>query len=1533
MSEHLIEGFRLSPQQRRLWRLQSPGGAVSFVAQSAVIIEGPLKPETLRAALEQVVERHEILRTIFHHLPEIELPLQVIAGGRLCWRQEPRTMEGSLNEHRAELEAILNEARQPAFDLKNGPVLRALLFELADGSHLFIITLPSLLADPATLEKLLTEIWDAYAAGRGGEQPNAQTIQYADLSEWQNELLETEDANPGKEYWRRQHLLSARPLKLPYVNHSFDREPSEPSRLATRIPATLTAELKEMARASGCSLQALLLACWQILLCRLTGEPLMVTSTRFDGRNYAETENALGLCARYLPVRTHLAKSLSFAHVAKALFESLEESSEWQEYFIEESDQLPPGKKSDGLRIGFEYVQWPLPRQVAGLTVSFYELYSHFDRHDLKLSCVEKEDTLLLEFFYDAASFEKSVVDRLAGNLQALLKSALARPNISISRLEILSDAERQQLLSEFNDTAREIEHELCIHEVFEQQVKRSPDATALLFQKERLSYRELNERAGELAERLQALGVGPETLVGICVERSIEMIVGILAILKAGGAYLPLDPSYPKERLAFMLEDTHVPVLLTERPLLEQLPAYAAHTICLDQESAPLMNASSIALAKPSPDNPAYVIYTSGSTGRPKGVVISHRNLCHSTAARLSFYDASPARFLLTSSFAFDSSVAGIFWTLCSGGTLVLPEEGVQRDVPRLAELIAEHHISHLLTLPSVYALLLEHTRSQPLELPSTVIVAGEACHGELIRQHLEISARTDLFNEYGPTESTVWSAAYDCRSHDTKSPVPIGRPIMNTQVFLLDAELELVPVGFPGEVYIGGCGLARGYHNNPELTAERFIPDPFAGRAGARLYRTGDLARYTTDGNLEFLGRNDEQVKVRGFRIELREIESVLEQHNEVQQAVVLAREDQPGAQRLVAYVKPSSPRTPANDDLRQFLKAKLPDYMIPSNFVMVDMFPLTPNGKVDRKALKPPENFTRDTHHEYNAPRDRTEEVLSAIWSEILGVEQVGINDNFFELGGDSIRGIQAIARANRAGIQLTPQQLFQHQTIARLAAVAGSALVVRAEQGVLLGTVPLTPIQRWFFELDLPEPHHFNQSVLLEIRQALDFSLLEQAVSLLLIHHDGLRLRFERGGESDWRQAYGSTDGCAPVTQVTLQSRTEEEYRTAIQSADAQLQSTLDLSRGPVVRFTLFRSAQCLTDRLHIAIHHLAVDGVSWRILLEDLQLVYQQLARGEAPRLPPKTTSYQYWAERLSNYAQSEALRQEAAYWISQIGTFDTALPLDFKEEPHSNTVAAAQIVSRSLDEHETKALLSDVPRLQRVKIDDLLLTALARSIVWWTHHKSLLVCVESHGRQDIFADVDLSRTVGWFTTHFPLRLTLSDDADVGAELKTVKEQLRRVPNHGMGYGLLRYLSRDEQIKGQLEHLPPPRILFNYFGNLDQILPATSLFSMCRESMEHDRSLKTVRDFLLEVNAYVMDGRLTSEWAYSSKLHRRETIESLADAFIESLRVLIDYCRTAETAGLTPSDFPKATLNQTELDHLLSKLMASREGSA
>ncbi|MEH1899089.1 MAG: condensation domain-containing protein [Nostoc sp.] len=685
--------------------------------------------------------------------------------------------------------------------------------------------------------------------------------------------------------------------------------------------------------------------------------------------------------------------------------------------------------------------------------------------------------------------------------------------------------------------------------------------------------------------------------------------------------------------------------------------------------------------------------------------------------------------------------------------------------------------------------------------------------------------------------------------------------------------------------------------------------------------MYKTGDLARYLPDGNIEFLGRIDNQVKIRGFRIELSEIEAILTQHPQVRDAVAIAREDKPGAKTLAAYVIPKL-KQPTSNELRLFLKSKLPDYMVPASFTVLEVLPITPNGKVDRRALPVPE-FESDESAGFVSPRTHTEEVLTKIWQDVLVLKQVGIHDNFFELGGDSIISIQIIARANQAGLKLTPKQLFQHQTIAELATVAGIINSVHSEQGLVTGIVPLTPILHWFFEQNLPEPHHFNQSFLLEVPANLQPELLEQVLQKLLYHHDALRLRFvQQGGQ--WQQYNSDVDDDLSLGIADLSSLPQAEQLRAIAARADEAQRTLNLANGPLMRVILFNLGNP-PGRLLIVIHHLAVDGISWRILLEDLSTAYKQLNSGNKIQLPAKTTSFKDWAIRLQDYAGSQGLHSELDYWLHSKLFAVTPLPLDYSAVASENTVGSSRIVSVSLSGKQTQALLQDVPGAYNTKINDVLLTALVQSFAGWTGDDSLLIELEGHGREDLFEDIDLSRTVGWFTSIFPVYLKLGGLHHPGEALKSVKEQLRRIPNRGIGYGILRYLSPDTNINKQLEGAIPAQVSFNYLGQFDQTHLAPLGWKFAQESSGSIHSPKGQRRHLLNVNGLVIEGKLQLEWQYSSAFHRQATVENLANNYVRTLEAIIDHCLSSEAGGYTPSDFPEVGLSQEALDELLAEI--------
>jgi non-ribosomal peptide synthase protein (TIGR01720 family) len=793
-------------------------------------------------------------------------------------------------------------------------------------------------------------------------------------------------------------------------------------------------------------------------------------------------------------------------------------------------------------------------------------------------------------------------------------------------------------------------------------------------------------------------------------------------------------------------------------------------------------------------------------------------------------------------------------------------------------------------------------------------IIVAGEPCPPSLV---IQWASGRRFFNAYGPTESTVCATVAQC--FEDMDVLPIGRPIANTKIYILDRYLQPVPIGVPGELHLASVGLAKGYLNRPELTDSKFIANPFSQKLSDRLYKTGDLVRYGNDGQIEFVGRIDDQVKIRGFRIELGEIESVLNQHPQVKDAIVIVKEDELKTKRLYGYFIPKTEAL-TFQELRQFIQDRLPDYMIPAFLIPLESFPLTPNGKVDRRALPLPKINPNELEN-YATPSTKNEQILAQIWQEVLGLKTISINDNFFELGGDSILAIQIIAKANQEGLEITPKQLFGYQTIAQLAILAETTAATEIDQGLVTGEVPLTPIQQWFFEQNWPERHHFNQSILLEVPNNLQPDLLKQTISKLLYHHDALRLRFIQKGEQ-WQQNHSDDCNSFAFELVDLSHLYCDEQVTTLAEISEVQQRTLKIDQGPLMAVVFFKLGD--SGRLLIVIHHLAVDGVSWRIILEDLATIYQQLESQDSQELPPKTSSFKTWAEELQNYAQTPEFNTQFKYWLNRDLPSVFPLPLDYQGEAKSNIVAHAKTVSFTLTEEQTRLLLQEVPQAYNTQINDILLTALVQAFSHWTGSDRLLLDMEGHGRENVIESVNLSRTVGWFTSIYPVFLTLENLDHPGECLKSIKEQLRQIPNRGFDYGIGYYLNSDLTIQSQLKNYPKAQVSFNYLGQFTSHQIGDIGWKLSQESSGSIHSPLGQRSHLIAIHGIVVDGQLDMEWQYSENFHHQTTIKNLAAAYRDSLESLINHCLSAE-GGYTPSDFPDADLNQAELDELLLEL--------
>ena len=1517
----------LSFAQQRLWFLdQLEPNSAMYNMPDAVRLSGALDVAALERSLNEIVRRHEGLRTNFQ--AREGRPVQVIAPERTIALPVIDLTELAEEEREAEvLRWAQGEAQQP-FNLAADPLLRARLLRLNAEEHVILLTAHHIVSDDWSSKVLLQELvtlYRAFVTGQPSPLPGL-AIQYADYAAWQREWLQGEVLEEQLGYWRKQ-LAGALPLlELPTDHPRPAMQTYHGAYQTFELPAAVGQAFVRLCQQEGVTPFMALLAAFQTFLSRYSGQDDIVIGTPIANRTRPESEPLIGFFVNTLVLRGDLSGNPSFRALLQRTRETALGAYAHQDVPFEMVvDAVQPQRDmSHSPLFQAMLVLQNTPgrvRELSGLKVQPVEAHSGTAKFDLTLFAMQEGERIGGAWEYNTDLFEAATVARMAGQFGQLLAGLVSEPDRAVGAVPLLTEVERAEMVVAWNDTAADYPADRCAHELFEQQVTRTPEAVAVGCEGETLTYAELNRRANQLAHYLRQRGVGPEVLVGLCVERTPEALVGILGVLKAGGAYLPLDPGYPPERLAYMLGDARVPVLLTQERLVERLPQFAGETLCLDADWPTIAQEADDNLPNGAgAGNLVYVIYTSGSTGRPKGVMITHGGLSNYLDwVRRAYPLEQGVGAPVHSSLAFDLTVTGLFGPLLVGGRVDLVSEAA--GIEGLGEALrgARKPYSLVKITPAHLEVLAQQLGpDHAAERTRAFIIGGENLLGEALRFWQQHAPGTVLVNEYGPTETVVGCCVYQVADAvEREGPVSIGRAITNTQLYVLDTLYQPVPVGVAGELYIGGAGVARGYLGRPELTAERFVPDPLGGEPGSRLYKTGDAARYLADGNLEFLGRLDDQVKVRGFRIELGEIEAVLREQAKVRDVAVLAREDTPGQPRLVAYVVPEGD-APTIGELRERLGSKLPEYMVPGAYVFLEALPLTTNGKVDRKALPAPEVTRAELGSAYVAPRTPEEELLAGIWAQVLGLEQVGVHDSFFELGGDSILSIQVIAKANQAGLTLTPRQLFQHPTIAGLAAVAGKGPEVHADQGLVTGPVPLTPIQRWFLEQELPERHHWNQALLLEVRQRLQPELLRQAVEQLLAHHDALRLRFRQTKEQ-WEQVNARLEGAIPFQMVDLTTLPEQEQRVAIEQGAALLQAGLNLAEGPLMQVAYFDLGTDSPGRLLLVVHHLAMDGISWRVLLEDLQAAYEQLAQQEPVRLPPKTTSFQRWAQKLQEYAGSEALREELDYWLTVVR--DSAGGL--ADLPGAeNTEASTQSVSVSLSAEETRALLQEVPKAYDTEINDALLTALAVAFRKRTGVHTLLVDLEGHGREELFEDVDLSRTVGWFTSMFPVRLTVPSEDNPGETLRETKELLRRVPQHGVGYGLLRYLCPDADVRTRLQAGARAEIAFNYLGQMDQAL-GDSWLAPAGESRGPDRSVKATRSHLLEINGGVFAGRLHLEWTYSANLYRRSTIEAFADEFIRALRGLIAHCLSPEAGGYTDSDlYSLSPMQQGMLFHSL-----------
>ena len=1518
----------LSFAQERLWFLhQLEPKSAAYNMATAVRLQGFLDVQVLEHSIQEIISRHAVLRTTF--AIQDNQPVQVITPKASVPLVRSELRMSSEAKRVEEIQYLASKEAMQPFDLSVGPLIRVKVLHLGTEDHVLAVTMHHIISDGWSMDVFIREmiiLYRAFLAGQASPLPDLP-IQYADFSVWQRQWLSGSVLEAQLDYWGK-HLNGAPTL----LTLPTDRPRPTVQRFAGasysfKLSGELLAQLHALRQREGVTLYMLLLTAFEVLLSHYSGQEDFCVGTPVANRKRQETESLIGFFVNTLVIRANVSGDPSVKEMVQRVREVVVGAQEYQDLpFATLVGALQPERNlsySPLFQVMFGLQNIPPQRTEPpdGLTLSPVEGIKATAQFDLSLEMGENGEVVEGMFHYNTDLFEDTTIERMYQHYQRVLEEMVAKPKARLSELSLLTESEREQVVIEWNTTDRDYPQEQLIHELFEVQAAETPRTVAVVCEEQAVTYAELNRQTNALAHYLRSLGVGPEILVGICLERSVDMAVGLLGILKAGGAYVPLDPEYPEERLAFMVADAGVTVVLTHEALRSRLPADAATVVCLDTDWATISQALTtnphVSLV---PENLAYAIYTSGSTGQPKGVGVPHAGLLNRIQWMQEAYSLTANdRVLQKTPFSFDVSVWEFFWPLMTGARLVMAAPGEHRDPERLKTVITTHGVTTLHFVPSMLHTFLETTGLGVCKTLRQIFCSGEALSANVVEKVFEQLQEVDLYNLYGPTESSIDVMAWQCEKDAAE--IPIGRPIANTQIYVLDRQGQPVPVGVIGELHIGGIGVARGYRNRPELTAEKFVPNPFCTVPGTRLYKTGDLVRHRADGTIAYVGRVDHQVKIRGFRIELGEIETHLRRETGIQDAVVVARDDSSGNRRLVGYVVLDHNVEIDLNAVKGALKNRLPAYMVPGILLALDVLPLTSNGKVDRKALPAPD-ISEQMAARYVAPRTSIEKILSSIEAEVLRVEQVGIHDNFFELGGDSILSIQVITRVRQAGLVLTPRQFFQHQTVAELAAVASQASEVRAEQGLVIGDLPLTPIQQWLFEQSFPNPHHFNQAVLLEATQPLNFESIKKVVKALIHHHDALRARFVYKGEL-WRQSIVPEIPQDVFVYVDLSTKPEDEQGVAIEAEATKWQASLHLSDGPLLRVVWFDVGKHRPPRLLMIIHHLVIDGVSWRILLEDLQTGYRQSIAGQEISLPAKTTSWKEWAERLQAFAGAEGLQNEFAYWLDPRWANIRPLPVEYSTA--DATDLSMKSVTVSLGVEETQALLQDVPAAYGTRIDEVLLTALAQTLGTWADCTEIAIDLEGHGREDLFSEIDLSRTVGWFTSVYPVLLHLEKDMPIGEALKAVKDQLRRIPNRGIGYGILRYLGSQGDARTWLTSLPSPQVRFNYLGQFDQIFAANALFKLANESAGLTRDGKNQDPYVFDINITTFNRRLNIAWSYDPHQYRHKTIEGLGSAYVNSLNMLINHCLSPEAGGYTPSDFPDIDVDQETLDRALEEI--------
>ncbi|WPO84503.1 amino acid adenylation domain-containing protein [Chryseobacterium sp. JJR-5R] len=1477
-----LEYYPLSSSQRRLWILSRFEGADgAYNIPEVFRISGDFDIASLEKSYFSLLSRHEILRTVFRESAEGEVYQHILS----------ETPDDSFQHLVLDFEKegnkvseIISSESNRIFDLSEGPLIRfRVLEDQSGGGYIFCLVMHHIISDGWSMDILKKELFTLYDSFKEGHPVvlSPLALQYKDYAYWEQSELANR-VSLSKSYWQEQFSGDLPVLNLPSKGLRPVVKTYNGAYLSGSVSEDILSGLKKLSSTTGSTLFMTILSAVKVLLYRYSGQKDLIVGTPVAGRDHADLHDQIGFYVNTLALRSHIEGDQRFIDFLSEVREMTLSGYAHQSYpfdrLVDDLDIVRDMSRNPVFDVMLNFHDQEsgnTDRSVdlsEGMSGSSYEGVSYaVSKFDLDFSFSDNGSGLTIGLCYNTDIYERSFADRLIKSLELLLVSISDSPDLGVDQLDILEKEERYAVTEGFNRTKADYPRDKTVIDLFESQVLLNPDHTALIYDDHTLSYRDLDERSNQFANYLRSqYGIGRESLVGVQLEKSEDFIITILGILKAGGAYVPIDPSYPSDRTSYMIEDSGCKVVIDGEVVLRFKDIECDYSVLSPEHSR-------------SPEDLAYVIYTSGSTGRPKGVMVEHGGLVNMVLSQIrEFGVVSSDVVFFFASIAFDASFSEMMMSLLSGSSLFIPDDTAIKDKEKFVQLLGSSKAS-VITLPPAYS---ESLSSEDLSGLRVLISAGESAH---IEKGLSLSGHLSYFNAYGPTECSVCASIYRLSVDDGwRKSIPIGRPISNTQMYILSENDSLCPIGVVGEICISGVGVARGYLNNEVLTSEKFVSNPYL--SGSRMYKTGDLGRWLVDGSIEYIGRKDSQVKIRGYRIELGEIEHALQGHADVTGSVVLVVENGEGHNDLAAYFTGSSAVT--SSVLRDHLRGLLPEYMLPGHYIHLDSFPLTSNGKLDRGSLPDAFGSSLGSGVEYVSARTALEEVLVCVYEDVLKKSPVGIRDDFFLLGGDSIKCIQIVSRLRQKGYSCEVKDILLYPVIADLV-LHVKALSRFTDQGLVFGDVSLTPIQKDFLEGFYSDKDHFHQSVLLKSRDCVDRSLLEQTLYSLFVHHDALRMVYRK--DTVWHQFNRD------VSDIMLDIEEFEVHDDAsFSQACIAVQSGIRIEDGLLFKAGLLRSSA--GDYIFLAVHHLVVDGVSWRILFEDLVTLYSGYQKGlKVVELPLKTDSFKHWSEKVYEYSNSRELEQEVIYWDSVLGRKVDAVPVDHPSGSKKN--ADTRLVSFSLDKENTNRLQTECFRAYKTNINDILIACLSYSVSRYFGLNCLSLKMEGHGREPISSGLDISRTVGWFTSVYPVVLPFSNGRSLLDHVIEVKEILHRVPNKGIGYGILKH------IKG-VDYPVIGDVLFNYLGDFGSGLASEggdSMFEFSRRSWGKDQSLDEERDSVLDISGMIINDELQLGVSYSSGQYDAGTIESLCSLYQSTLISLIDILSGESVQYLTPVD--------------------------